>query len=211
MFTNSKDNLGVKEFDIIYRHALNVGDIGICKWNMDKEEMYIDEYISGYELNNIKNMKEFLTAIAYHKDRDLAIRDLEDYLNGTNLYYLSTFRIKTKAGDIKWVLVKGKILKDEDIRDKVLHVLIFNVTGSKLHEGHDIMTNLINDRFFLRKLKNAIQVAKAQNKQGALIYIDIDNFITINNNYGFQFGNLVIREIAKQLNSLISQSCELAT
>ena len=210
MSTNIKENLGAKEFDLIYRHSLKVGDIGICKWNMDKEEMYIDEYISGYELNNIKNMKEFLTAIAYHKDKDLAIQDLEDYLNGTNLYYLSTFRIKTKAGDIKWVLVKGKILKDEDIRDKVLHVLIFNVTGSKLHEGHDIMTNLINDRFFLRKLKNAIQVAKAQNKQGALIYIDIDNFITINNNYGFQFGNLVIREIAKQLNSLISQSCELA-
>src|SRR5690606_18438906 len=139
-----------------------------------------DEKMTGYELKNLKNMFEFINAIVYHKDKELAIQDLEDYLNGTNLYYLSTFRIKTKAGDIKWILIRGKFLEDESIKDKILHVLMLNVTGSKHHEGHDIMTNLINDRFFLRKLKNAIQVAKAQNKQGALIYIDIDNFITIN-------------------------------
>lgn len=210
MSTNSRDHLDGKEFDLIYRHALNMGDIGICKWNIDKDEMYISEKITGYEFNNIKNMFQYLNAIVYHKDRELAIQDLEDYLNGHTIFYPSTFRVKSKTGEIKWVLIRGKIFQDENIKDKILHVLMLNVTGSKLHEGHDTMTNLVNHKFFLRKLKKAIATAKAQNKQGALIYIDIDNFVNINNNYGFQFGNLVIKEFSQSLSYILDDSCELA-
>ena len=210
MSTNTKDHIQVRDFDLIYKHALNVGDIGICKWNIDKEEMYIAEKITGYEFNNINNMYQYLNAIVYPKDRDLAIQDLEDYLHGHTIFYPSTFRVKTKTGETKWVLIKGKFLENESIKDRILHVLMLNVTGNKLHEGHDTLTNLINDKFFLRKLKGAIKTAISQNRRGALVYIDIDNFITINNTYGFQFGNLVIKEFSNLLNSLLDHSCELA-
>ena len=93
----SSDSIIVREFDTIYKHALNVGDIGICKWNLDKDEMYIAEKITGHDLDSVKNMKEMLSIIAYPKDRDLALRDLETILLGI-LYIISSFRIRTKAG-----------------------------------------------------------------------------------------------------------------
>lgn len=205
-----KAHLESSEFDLIYKHSLNVGDIGICKWNIDKDEMYISEKITGYEFSNLKNMFQYLELVVYPNDRDMAIQDLEDYLSGYRSFYPSTFRVRTKTGEIKWVLIRGKILEDEDIEDKILHVLMLDVTGRKLHEGHDTLTNLINDKFFLRKLKNAISIAETQNKQGALIYLDIDNFISINNNYGFQFGNLVIQKFSHLLSSILDDNCELA-
>lgn len=54
MSINTNENLLKSEFDIIYKHALGVGDIGICKWNIDKDEIYISEKISDYELSSIK-------------------------------------------------------------------------------------------------------------------------------------------------------------
>lgn len=206
----SSDSIIVREFDTIYKHALNVGDIGICKWNLDKDEMYIAEKITGHDLDSVKNMKEMLSIIAYPKDRDLALRDLEDYINRDTIYYQSSFRIRTKSGEIKWILCRGKIFKDIVTKDNVLHVLMFNVTGTKLHEGHDILTNLINDRFFIRKLKNSIKTAKAQNRRGALIYIDIDNFGSVVNNFGFHFGDEVLIGFSQTVDSLIDKDHELA-
>ncbi|HHZ02944.1 MAG TPA: EAL domain-containing protein [Tissierellia bacterium] len=208
MSINTEYKADTAEFDIIYQHALKVGDIGICKWNMDNDEMYIAEKISGYNLHTAKNIAEFLDIIVYDKDKDLAMQDLEDYLNGLTIFYFSTFRVKIKTGEIKWVLVRGKIF--EVMGSRILHVIMFNVTGNKLHEGHDPLTNLINDKFFIRKLKNSIKAAEAHKKRGALIYIDIDNFKALVNNYGFWFTNDVLIHFSQALNSLLGHHQELA-
>ncbi|NLJ57739.1 MAG: EAL domain-containing protein [Tissierellia bacterium] len=210
MSINTEYKSDTKEFDIIYRHALKVGDIGICKWNIDNNEIYIAENISGYQLHSVKNMVEFLSSIAYYKDKELAIQDLDDYLKGLTMFYLSTFRIRTEAGEIKWVLIRGKIFKDQVRGDRILHLIMFNVTGNKLHEGHDTITNLINDKFFLRKLKNSTKRSKASNKSGALIYVDIDNLRDIVNNHGLQFRNDFLLHFSQSLNSILSKYYELA-
>ena len=210
MSVGAKDNLSSLKFDIIYRHAINVGDIGLCKWNMDKDQMYIYEKITGYRLNHVKNMREFLNTIAYNKDKDMALQDLEDYMKDRTIFYQSTFRVWTKSKEIKWVLFRGKIFKDKSTGDSVLYVIMFNVTGDKLHEGHDTLTNLINDRFFLRKLKKSIEAAKDGNKQGALILIDIDNFKTLVNSFGLQFGNELLKNFSQSINSLIGENHDLA-
>lgn len=205
---NTRDTYKAEEFSKVYRHALRTGDIGICRWNIDKGKIYISEKITGYELDSFKDFKEYLSKIAYYKDKDLALQDLEDYFNRNTIYYHSTFRVETRAGQIKWVLLKGKIFKEKG--DKVLNVIMFNVTGSKLHEGHDVLTNLINDKILFRKLESSIKIAKSQNKKGALIYIDIGNFKILVNNFGIQFGYELLQNFSQCLNSLIGEYDELA-
>ena len=53
------------ECDKIYRRALNGADYGIWEWNMD----------------------EFTNNIVYEKDKELAIKDLYEYINGNKLFY----------------------------------------------------------------------------------------------------------------------------
>lgn len=73
-----KAHLESSEFDLIYKHSLNVGDIGICKWNIDKDEMYISEKITGYEFSNLKNMFQYLELVVYPSGRKRNI-DLKPY------------------------------------------------------------------------------------------------------------------------------------
>lgn len=194
----------------IYKYELNMGDFGICKWNIDKKEMFIFEKITGYKLNSIKSMTEFINIIAYEKDKMMAIQDLDEYINGVISSYNSTFRIRTKNGEIKWVLFKGKIFKDEIEGYSVLSVLMFNVTDNELHQKHDGLTNLPNREIFFKKLNNSIKLAKANNKKGALIYIDIDNFKVINDSYGSYLGDLTLKLFAQSITNLLGRYSELA-
>ena len=78
------------------------------------------------------------------------------------------------------------------------------------NEGHDVLTNLINDKILFRKLESSIKIAKSQNKKGALIYIDIGNFKILVNNFGIQFGYELLQNFSQCLNSLIGEYDELA-
>ena len=209
MYMNDKHSLEKIETKNMYTYALNMGDFGICKWNIDKSEMFISEKITGYKFNSIKSMTEFINIIAYEKDKMMAIQDLGDYINGSLKFYQSTFRIKTKCGEIKWVLFKGKIFKDETESSGVLGALMFNITNIKFYERCDSLTNLPNREFFFIKLNNLIKTAEIHNKKGALIYIDIDNFKIINHNFGHHLGDWILKSFAKSITVLLGKQGEL--
>lgn len=210
MHGDTKDNIRIEEFEAIYRHSYYVGDLGMCKWNLATNEMYISENITGYEEDFFSDMHEYLRTISFYKDKELALQDLDAYLKNKTNFYNSTFRVKTKEGGLRWVLFRGKIIKDEKSGQDILNVLMLNVTGDKFHEAHDIVTNLINERFFLRKLERSIELAKSLNKRGAIIYIDIDNFKTLVNNYGNQFINEFMLAFSQAVIPLLGKNYELA-
>lgn len=209
MYMNDKHSLEKIETKNMYTYALNMGDFGICKWNIDKSEMFISEKITGYKFNSIKSMTEFINIIAYEKDKMMAIQDLGDYINGSLKFYQSTFRIKTKCGEIKWVLFKGKIFKDETESSGVLGALMFNITNIKFYERCDSLTNLPNREFFFIKLNNLIKMAITHNKKGALIYIDINNFKVINHKFGHNFGDWILKLFAQSITTLLGEYGEL--
>ena len=198
------------EHESIYKHVYDIGDIGIFKWNMDKNELVIHEKITGYQLNSLKNMAEYIKAVAYEKDQMLALHNLNDYIKGKKLLYQSTFRVKTKDGQIKWVLFKGELFKHKKKNDRALSMFMFDVTGNKMYEGHDNLTNLINKRLLEEKLDALIKTNKDKNKNGALIYIDIKNFRALNSKYGFYFGNMVLKRFSQSISNLLENHSELA-
>lgn len=137
-------------------YIFNNGDLGICIWNISRNEMLINEKITGYELNTVNSMRIFLNTIAYEKDRISAIQDLDNYVNGITSFYESKFRIITKNGEIKWVLFKGRIFKEEIKGYTILYSIIFNITDDKQCERRDELISLPNRVTLLKKLKNSV-------------------------------------------------------
>lgn len=65
----------------------------------------------------------------------------------------------------------------------------------------DALTGLMNRRAFQESLDIAIERAGRNGTPGAMIYLDLDNFKAINDNYGHETGDTILGEVAEILRS----------
>ncbi|MDO6684780.1 MULTISPECIES: putative bifunctional diguanylate cyclase/phosphodiesterase [unclassified Agarivorans] len=63
----------------------------------------------------------------------------------------------------------------------------------------DPLTELPNRTAFLEQLSKALKEAERQGDELSLIYIDLDNFKTINDTLGHDFGDLLLVQVAKRI------------
>lgn len=64
---------------------------------------------------------------------------------------------------------------------------------------HDSLTNLINRRRFQEELDKRIAYSLRYQEQGALLFIDLDQFKYINDSYGHQYGDEFLVDISRRL------------
>ena len=65
--------------------------------------------------------------------------------------------------------------------------------------NHDPLTELANRRYFLTKLKQAIKRRRRNHVSFVLATLDIDHFDIINQRFGQDIGDLILKELADRL------------
>lgn len=60
----------------------------------------------------------------------------------------------------------------------------------------DFLTNTYNRRYFLQQLENEIERTKRQNVEFSLIMFDLDHFKNVNDQFGHQAGDVVLKHVA---------------
>ncbi len=75
------------------------------------------------------------------------------------------------------------------------------LSKEKMHylATHDTLTGLPNRTLLFEHLTHAIQSSKRNNTKGALLFIDIDGFKDINDNYSHKTGDSLLKEFAQRL------------
>ena len=117
---------------------------------------------------------------------------------------------RRKNGDVfpAWLTVTG--VRDE--QDRLLnYVAIFSdiseqkAAEREIHElaFYDPLTGLPNRRLLLDRLKQEIAAAKRQQCFGALFFLDLDHFKTLNDSRGHQVGDELLVQVAQRLKSII--------
>jgi diguanylate cyclase (GGDEF)-like protein len=66
---------------------------------------------------------------------------------------------------------------------------------------HDPLTELPNRRRCFEQLEQALVSARESGKKMALVFVDLDHFKEMNDQYGHRFGDLVLQAVAKLLTS----------
>jgi diguanylate cyclase (GGDEF)-like protein len=70
--------------------------------------------------------------------------------------------------------------------------------------NHDILTGLSNRRAFENQLAKNIEVAKQTNNYLSVIFIDMDKFKFINDNFGHETGDELLKLVGSRMNEVIS-------
>lgn len=205
LFDTEEGSINKYEARDIIENVVQEGDIGLFSWHMNTTKFELIERISGHQFSDMLSLPDFLEKFVFPKDREIAFQDLRNYLDGTVKVYQSTFRILDNNDRIKWVFCRGTIMKNNKLSG-----IIYDVTGNKITKGNDYITNLIDGKYFTRKLENAIDNSQKNNYKGALLYLEIDNLSSIINNYGFEFGSVVLYKMSRLLLSFIGDSDELS-
>ena len=64
---------------------------------------------------------------------------------------------------------------------------------------HDFLTDLPNRVLFLDRLQQALATSRRQHTRVAVMFLDLDRFKAINDSYGHQGGDVVLKEVALRL------------
>ena len=100
----------------------------------------------------------------------------------------------------------------------IISMMIIKISRATTHElekaydaltfnaYHDALTGLSNRNFFSELLEKIISIVKRENITCAMLYIDLDNFKDINDDFGHNAGDLLLVTIAERIKASIRES-----
>jgi diguanylate cyclase (GGDEF)-like protein/PAS domain S-box-containing protein len=151
-------------------------------------------------------------------DRSRLDTRLGYFIRGESREPLLEAEFRVERGDEpRWVLLRGKALRDEEGRAKRLSGSLSDITDRKKqaaaleHQAlHDALTGLPNRRLLHDRLSHALQSARKQDGILALIVMDLDRFKDINDTLGHHTGDLLLQQVCARLVRLVRPSDTVA-
>ena len=90
------------------------------------------------------------------------------------------------------------------------HKLLMELCEARKHEQYlayyDTVTKLPNRQHFFSNFQNQLNLAKRNKSQVAILFLDLDDFKKVNDNYGHHYGDLFLLEIAERCKKLLRKS-----
>ncbi len=126
------------------------------------------------------------------------------------------FALETSKGSF-WFEISLTRKQDTTNGEPRFIVLSRNVTQRKSSEEeinklafYDPLTNLPNRRLMVDRLRQALAISSRSGNIGALQFIDLDNFKTLNDTQGHDMGDLLLQQVAKRLTGCMRQGDTVA-
>ncbi len=118
--------------------ALEGGDLGWWEWNIPTGEGFADDRaakILGYSSHEIGSPTKCWEQSIHPDDRPAADKALTAYLRGEAASYEVEHRLRSKSGEWKWILVRGKTI-EYDSEGKPLRMAgtLLDITAHKIAE-----------------------------------------------------------------------------
>ncbi len=120
---------------------------------------------------------------------------------------------KRKNGDYypEWLSIKNVYDDNDKITNRIAvftDISQLKKTEEKIEQlsHHDPLTGLPNRLLFHSRLTHALDIAKRNQTQLAVIYIDLDHFKNINDSFGHNVGNEVLIMVSDRLKNRVRES-----
>lgn len=188
-------------------------------FTLDKNGLILDTNLKGANLFG----REKSTLIGKPFSR-FVNRDDQDkyYFCRNNIFETMTLqtselRLQKKDGAIFHAQLECLPVQDNKDNDIRLRIIMSDITERKRLEEtiknlayHDVLTGLPNRMLFADHLNLALSQASRSGNMVAVLYLDLDNFKTINDSLGHSVGDQLLKAAANRLQSCLRESDTVA-
>ncbi len=114
--------------------------------------------------------------------------------------WLTITAVRDDAGQITHYVAIFMDISERKRAEEEIHRLAF----------FDTLTQLPNRRLLMDRLDQALAVSQRSGSHGALMFMDLDNFKTLNDTQGHDIGDLLLIEVASRLRRCVRESDTVA-
>lgn len=192
--------------------------LGTWEWKISSNILAVNERfveIFGYRKEELMPIRIETWARHTHLD-DLkkSYNSLGKHFEGKSEYYTAEFRMKHKNGSWVWILSKGKVIEwDVDGKPAKMFGTHSDITEKKQLEEkikeisiRDSLTNTYNRRYIFEQLDVLFLEFLTTKRNFIVSIIDIDYFKNINDKYGHQIGDFILKDFSQMIKSNIKSS-----
>lgn len=191
---------------------------GIIATDNEKKIQFLNpvaEEITGWKEAEAQSryIENLITIIDENTNNIIQLPSIDTPASKKAIFYFKDTVVKNRNNET--IPVEGTIASIRDSNDHVEGQVIAIRDVTQLREmsnkisyqaSHDALTGLFNREAFSQSLKAMISSAKKENRQHALIYLDLDQFKLINDTIGHAAGDELLLETTAIIKSVFRSS-----
>lgn len=147
--------------------------------------------------NRFTDVTEMHKQFVYEEDVDMLVADLEKMVSGKKDEHNIEYRWIGKEGKPIWINCRGRVIKDRDGKPKYMMGCV-NEIGK--NQKADNISGLREVSAVAETLETFSRVANS----GYILHVGIDDFKSINERFGHDYGNYILRGVAECISDALN-------
>lgn len=205
-----------KQFDILQ----SITESSAWEYNLKKARFWCTpELINRLPgaSNNLRLSLRRALGLVHHDERRGLIDAVIDFIESNEKTFRRDLRVYSQCGEVLWIEVIGTMERDADGRPEQIAGIAVDILKRKereeklkLQASTDYLTGAVNREMFEGKLRSELVSAMEKSVPLSLIMLDIDHFKVVNDTWGHDVGDMVLREFTSVCGSSLRSSDVLA-
>lgn len=184
--------------------AITISRLGDGRY-VDVNHAFLE--ITGFERQEVIGQKwSQLGLWVNHHDRENLLKALSEKTSCRNC----EAQFKRKNGDLFWGIISASTFELEG--ELCVLSVLRDISAAKEFEEEikelaffDPLTKLANRRLLMERLGKSIAFSARNHRKRALLFLDLDNFKTLNDTLGHHTGDLLLQKVAERLTACIRE------
>ena len=211
----------LRESEERWKFAIEGAGDGIWDWNVPQSTVFFSKRwkeMLGFTPDEIGTGLDEWSKRVHPDDMARVMAEVQAHLDGKTATYVNEHRVSCKDGSSKWILDRGLVIS-RDAEGKPLRMIgtHADITNHKKAEEEirslaysDSLTSLPNRRLMMDRLEQAMVSALRHGHQNALLFVDMDDFKTLNDSLGHDKGDQLLQQIAGRVLTCVREGDTVA-